>query len=156
MSCIGNFRPSTILLKSCPKEISCPVLLLIYKRRFCKVAFCAAIFMFVASLMTIVAICIIQPPLPPPTGDKWRPVPWSQVLLQRSQESKSTVDILLRGWKKWSSWGWARGCWLMFDCTFLSPFLFFYLWLSPFIRNWKKYTYYFDRNFLSRGRCSLK
>ena len=103
MSCIGNFRPSTIPLKSCPKAISCPVLLLIYKRRFCKAAFCAAIFMFVASLMTIVAICIIQPPLPPPTGDKWRPVSWSQVLLQRSQESKSTVDILLRGWKAYRS-----------------------------------------------------
>ena len=27
---------------------------------------CVAIFLFVASLITIVAICIVQPPLPPP------------------------------------------------------------------------------------------
>ena len=39
MSCIGNFRPSTIPLKTCTKAISCPVLLLIYKRRFCIAAF---------------------------------------------------------------------------------------------------------------------
>ena len=80
-----------------PKAISCLVLLLIYERRFCKAAFRVANFMFVASPMTIVAICIVQPPLPPPTGDKWRPVSWSQFLLWKSQESKSTVDILLRG-----------------------------------------------------------
>ena len=34
----------------------------------------------------------------------------------------------------------------------------FYFFLSPFIgiRNWKKYTRSFDRNFLRRDRCSLK
>ena len=39
MSCIENFRPSTIPLKTCTEAISCPVLLLIYKRRFCIAAF---------------------------------------------------------------------------------------------------------------------
>ena len=82
---------------------SCQVLLLIYEQRFCKAAFRPVIFLFVASIMTIIAIFVVQPPLSPTTGNKWRPVSKSQFLLWRSQESKSTVDILLRGWNAYGS-----------------------------------------------------
>ena len=165
MSCIGNFRLWTIPLKTCHKVISCQVLLLIYGRRFCKAAFRAAIFLFVASIMTIVAICIVKPPLPrsPHRGINDDQSLRANFLFWRSQESKSTVDILLRGGNAYGSSAGSpkkmtlvrMSARLLVDVRLHVSFSFPFLFCFPF-GNWKKYTHSFNRNFLCRDRCGSK
>ena len=100
---LGTFDPQQSLWKLVLKQFLAQFYYWSINEGFARQPFARHIILFVASIMTIVAICIVQAPLPPPTGDKWRPVSKSQFLLWRSQESKSTVDILLRGWNAYGS-----------------------------------------------------
>ena len=71
---LGTFDPQQSLWKLVLKQFLAQFYYWSINEGFARKPFARHIILFVASIMTIVAICIVQAPLPPHTGDKWRPV----------------------------------------------------------------------------------